>query len=117
MEEARLWKAHLETEGVADTLRHAVEDRLSALLSDPLGEEIPAALRVLELADRLGLTFNLWKTQTLFAQICRQHLSMLLERCVHEETVAHQVTLLRRLGEQLDFYAVEDIPLETWEKS
>jgi hypothetical protein len=115
LEEARLWKAPLETKGVEDMLRRAVEERFSALLANPLGAEIPVVLHLLALADRLGLTPNLWRMQTLFAQVCRQHLRTLLERRVHEEAVAHQVTLLRHLGERLGFHAIEGLPLETWD--
>lgn len=117
VEEARLWRAPLETKGVEDMLRRAVEERCAALRVDPLAAEIPAILHLLELVERLGLTINLWKTQTLFAQVCQQHLQRLLERRVHEERVAHQVGLLRRLGERLGFHAVDGIPLEAWDKN
>jgi hypothetical protein len=117
VEEARLWRVPLETKGVEDMLRLAVEERCAALRTDPFAAEIPSILHLLELAERLGLTINLWKTQTLFAQACQQHLQELLARREHEEPVAHQVVLLRRLGERLGFYAVEDMPLETWDKN
>jgi hypothetical protein len=114
MNEARKWRAPLETQGVEEMLRRLVEARVASLLSDPLSADIVSGLHFLELAERLGLTFNVWKAQTLFAQACRQHLPELLDRRHQEEAVAHQVVLLRRLGERLGFYAVNGIPLETW---
>lgn len=116
VEEAQLWKAPLETKEVEDMLRRAVEEQLGALLAEPVRTEIPAILHLLELTDRLGFAPNLWRAQTLFAQVCYQHLHALLERRLHEEAVAQQVALLRRLGERLGFSAVEGIPLETWEE-
>ncbi len=116
MTEARKWRAPLETEGVADRLRCAVEEHLAALLVDPLSAEIAVGLHFLELTERLGLTFNVWKAQTLFAQACRQHLPELLERRHREAEVDRQLTLLRRLGERLGFYAVNGLPLETWDQ-
>ncbi|HXG18327.1 MAG TPA: DUF3536 domain-containing protein [Methylomirabilota bacterium] len=114
MMEARRWQAPLETQKAAEMLRLAVEERLGALVQNPLQEEIPAVLRFLELSERLKLTPNLWKAQTLFAQLCHLHLRDLLERAVREEPVAHQLALLRRLGERLGFYAIDGIPLDTW---
>jgi hypothetical protein len=40
----------------------------------------------------------------------------LLSQRAHEEVIAQQVSLLRRLGERLGFYAVEGIPLDEWER-
>jgi hypothetical protein len=117
VEEARVWRAPVETKGVEDILRLAVEERFAALRADPLAVEIPYILHLLELVERLELTINLWRTQTLFAQVCKQHLQGLLARRVHEEPVARQVALLRRLGERLGFHAVEGVPLETWDKN
>lgn len=116
VEEARKWKAPLETKSVEEMLRLAVEERIGALVIDPLAVKIPSVLHVLDLAERIGLQFNLWKAQTLFALACQRHLRSLLERRTREETVAHQVVLLRSLGERLDFHAVEGIPLNTWEE-
>jgi alpha-amylase/alpha-mannosidase (GH57 family) len=114
--EARRWQAPLETSGVEDMLRRAVEESFTALFTDPLREGIAFTLHLLELAERLGLKLNLWKTQTLFARLCAKHLSSLLDRRMHEETVAHQISLLRRLGERLGFHAIEGIPLDTWDR-
>ena len=72
-------------------------------------------MHLLEVGDRLGVVLNLWWAQTVFAQVCHRHLRLLLSRRRHEEPVAHQVTLLRRLGERLGFCAIEDIPLDTWD--
>lgn len=116
MTEARKWRAPLETAGVEERLRRAVEERLATLVLNPLSPEISVSLHLLELAERLGLTFNVWKAQTLFAQVCRQHLSELLKRRHQEEAVAQQILLLKRLGEKLGFYAVNGLPLETWDQ-
>lgn len=115
--EARKWGVSLDTKTAEDTIRVAVEERLSHLLAAPLSTEAPAALHLLELAERLGLTLNLWQAQTLFARLCQSHLRLLLTRRDHEEAVAHQLVLLRRLGERLGFYAAEGIPLKAWEIS
>lgn len=114
--EARQWKVSLETKGIESMICLALQERLSSLLDDPLSAVVPNALRFLDLAERFGLTLNLWRAQTLFAQICQRHLRFLLSRRAHEEPVAHQVTLLRRLGERLGFSAVEGIPLNKWEQ-
>ena len=117
MTEARKWQASLDTKGVEEILRLAVEERLAKLLVNPVDAEIAIILHLLELAERLGLQFNNWKAQTLFAQACHRHLLTLLDRRCREEAAAHQVTLLRRLGEELGFYAVDGVPLETWEQN
>jgi hypothetical protein len=39
----------------------------------------------------------------------------LLSRRDGDEAVARQLTALRRLGEQLHFAAVEEVPLDAWE--
>jgi hypothetical protein len=113
--EARKWQVHLETREVENMLCLALAECVRPLLEDPLSPGIPAALHLLDLLDRLGMTLNLWQAQTLFAQVCQKYLSTLLARRLHEEAVAHQVALLRRLGERLEFYAVEGIPLHAWE--
>jgi alpha-amylase/alpha-mannosidase (GH57 family) len=112
--EARKWKVSLETKGVEGMMRLALQERLSPLLDDPLAEAVPGTLQLLDLADRLGLTPDLWQAQTLFAQVCRRHLPSLLARGAYEGAVARQVTLLCTLGERLGFSAVEGIPLDTW---
>lgn len=113
--EARKWRVPLATSGVEVQLCNAVEAHIAALLSDPLSGQVLTALHLLEIGERLGIVLNLWWAQTVFAQVCHRHLRSLLSRRRHEEPVAHQVTLLRRLGERLGFYAVEDIPLDTWD--
>jgi alpha-amylase/alpha-mannosidase (GH57 family) len=113
--EARKWRIPLVTSGVEVQLCNAVEAHLAALLSDPLSGQILTALHLLEVGERLGVVLNLWWAQTVFAQVCDRHLRSLLSRRKHEEPVAHQVTLLRRLGERLGFWAVEGIPLEKWD--
>ncbi len=114
--EARKWQVPLETKGVEDLMRLALEERLALLLIDPLNGAVPAALQLLDLCDRLGLTPSLWQAQTLFVRVGQRNLRSLLLRRGHEEMVAQQVALLRRLGERLGFYAVEGIPLDEWER-
>lgn len=97
-----------------DQMRLALEERMSRLLDDPLAAEVSAMLALLDVSEQQGLHLNLWQTQTLFARVCQRHLRSLLSRRSHEEAVAHQLTLLRRLGERLGFSAVEGIPLEMW---
>jgi alpha-amylase/alpha-mannosidase (GH57 family) len=112
--EARKWRVPLETRTAEDMICQAVEARVSSLVESPLSEDALRALHLLDLTERLGLTPNLWRAQTLFAEACRRHLRTLLARRVHEELVAHQLTILRRLAEQLGFYAVDGIPVDTW---
>jgi hypothetical protein len=114
MTEARQWQAPLETKGVAEMLRLAVEEKLTLLLDNPLREEIPAILRLLALSERVPVALDLWKAQTLFAQLCHRHLRFFLERCQHEQVVMHQLTFVRHLGEQLGFSSAEGIALEKW---
>lgn len=113
--EARKWGVPLATSGVEVQICNAVEERIAALLSDPLSGQMLTALHLLEVGERLGVVLNLWWAQTVFAQVCHRHLRALLSRRRHEEPVAHQVILLRRLGERLGFCAVEGIPLEKWD--
>lgn len=113
--EARKWRVSLVTSGVERQLREAVEEHVAALLSDPLSGRGAAALRVLEVAERLGMKLDLWWAQTVFARVCHQHLRPLLSRRRDEEPAAQRVLLLRHLGEQLGFHAVAGIALDTWD--
>ena len=113
--EARKWRVPLVTSGAERQLCNAIEEHITALLSDPLSGQVLTALHLLEVGERLGVVLNLWWAQTVFAQMCHRHLSVLLSRRRHEEPVAHQVTLLRRLGERLGFCAIEGISLEKWD--
>jgi alpha-amylase/alpha-mannosidase (GH57 family) len=115
LSEARKWRIPLATSGVEGQLCNAVEGHITALLSDPLSGQVLTALHLLEVAERLGVVLNLWWAQTVFARVCHRHLRALLSRRRHEEPVAHQVTLLHRLGERLGFCAVEGITLDTWD--
>ena len=115
--EARKWEVPLETKGIEHLMGQALEERLLPLVEDPLSAVVPGVLQLLDLAERIGLTVNLWQAQTLFARVCQRHLRSLLARQAHEETVAHQVRLFRRLGERLGFYAVEEVPIDEWERT
>jgi hypothetical protein len=114
--EARTWQVALDTQSAERALGADLEERLAQLLTDPLATVVPRALYLLDFADRLGFNLDLWRAQTLFARVCRRHLRSLFTRGVHEAGVAHQLALLRRLGERLGFYAVEGTPLETWDR-
>jgi alpha-amylase/alpha-mannosidase (GH57 family) len=109
------WQVPLETGAAGEVCRQAIEERLARLLADPLGQDIKQIITLLDLAERFHLVPNLWRAQTLFAQVCMRHLQSLLWRRVHEEAVAHQVMLLRHLGTRLGFYAVDGMPLSAWE--
>jgi hypothetical protein len=95
----------------------AVEGHVAALLNDPLGNGAAIASRLLHVAEHVHLRLNLWRAQTLFVQVCRLHLHDLLRRRSGNKEVARQLTILRRLGEQLNFAVVEDLPLDTWDAS
>jgi hypothetical protein len=114
--EAQKWQVPLETRQVEEMLRYAVEERVERLLRDPLSPGITDALQFCDLAERVGVSLNLWWAQTLFAQVCQQHLQALLTWRLQEEAAAQQVALLRQLGERLGFSAVEGVPLHAWEK-
>jgi hypothetical protein len=108
------WQVALDAGAAGDVCRQAIEERLSRLLADPLGQDVKGILTLLDLAERFRLVLSLWRAQTLFAQVCGRHLRRLLQRRVHEEAVAHQVMLLRHLGRRLGFYAVDGMPLDEW---
>lgn len=113
--EARKWQVSPQTAGVEKMLRLAIEEHLVSLLGNPLSNGGLVALRLLDLAQRLGVTLDLWRAQTLFAHLCQLHLRPLLARRTHEDAVVQQLALLRRLGERLGFYAVEGLPLDQWD--
>ncbi|MCS6926632.1 MAG: DUF3536 domain-containing protein [Candidatus Binatia bacterium] len=109
------WQVPLEAEAAGEICRQAIEERLARLLADPMSQAITEILFLLELAERFRLVFNLWRAQTLFAQVCTRHLRSLLRRRVHEEAIAHQVAFLRHLGKRLGFFAVNGMVLDDWE--
>jgi hypothetical protein len=47
-------------------LRHALEGQAGRLSSDPLGEDLTQAHRLLDLAEALGVTVNLWQAQNAY---------------------------------------------------
>jgi alpha-amylase/alpha-mannosidase (GH57 family) len=113
--DARRWQTSIEASAAGDVLRQAIEARIARLLTDPMSQDIPGILFLLDLAEQFQLAPNLWRAQTIFAQVCLRHLRGLLLRRAHEEAVSHQVILLHRLGQRLGFYAVDGLPLHTWE--
>ena len=112
--DARRWQIPIDTSAAADILQQAIESRIARLLTNPMSQEILSLLFLLDLAERFQLAPNLWRAQTLFAQVCLRHLRDLLSQRAHEEAVSHQVMLLHRLGQRLGFYAVDGLPLHTW---
>jgi alpha-amylase/alpha-mannosidase (GH57 family) len=117
LQEARKWQVPLATKESEHLVCRAIEGHIAALLSDPLRNGAALASRLLHVAEHIHLRLNLWRAQTLFVQVCHKHLHDLLQRRSDNKDVARQLTTLRRLGEQLNFAAVEDVPLETWDAS
>lgn len=117
LQEARKWQVPLATKESEYLVCQAIEEHLSAVLTDPLSPGATTALRLLQVAEHVNLRLNLWRAQTLFVQVCRRHLHDLLTRRSEDAAVARQLTALRRLGEQLRFAVVEDIPLNAWESA
>ncbi|MBM4255380.1 MAG: DUF3536 domain-containing protein [Deltaproteobacteria bacterium] len=114
LREARKWQVPLATKEAELLVSRAVEEHIAALLNDPLSNGVTTASRLLQIAEHVNLRINLWRAQTLFVQVCRRHLHELLMRRGVNEAVARQLAALRRLGEQLRFAVVEDIPLDAW---
>ena len=117
LREARKWQVSLATKESEDLVCRAIEGHIAAMLTDPLSSGATVASRLLQVAERVNLRLNLWRAQTLFVQVCRQHLHSLLRRRGDDKMVARQLTVLRQLGEQLRFAVIEDLPLNTWESA
>jgi len=117
LREARKWQIPLATKEAELLVSGGIEEYLAALLADPLSNGVTIASRLLQIAEHVNLRINLWRAQTLFVQVCRRHLHDLLRRRSVDEAVARQLTALRRLGEQLRFAVVEDVPLDAWESA
>ena len=117
LREARKWQVPLATKEAEYLVGRAIEGHIAAVLGDPLGNGAMVASRLLRVAEHVSLRLNLWRAQTLFVQVCRRHLHGFLTRRSEDETVARQLSMLRRLGEQLRFAVVEGIPLEAWESA
>lgn len=117
LREARKWQVPLTTKESEHLVCRAIEGHIAALLTDPLSGSAVVAARLLHIAEHVNLRLNLWRAQMLFVHVCRRHLHDLVRRRTEDAAVARQLTALRRLGEQLRFAAVEDLPLEAWESS
>lgn len=115
LREARKWQVPLATKEAELLVTRAIEEHIVALLADRLSNGVTIASRLLQIAEHVNLRLNLWRAQSLFVQVCRRHLHDLLTQRNEDEAVARQLTALRRLGEQLRFAVVEDVPLDAWE--
>jgi alpha-amylase/alpha-mannosidase (GH57 family) len=114
LHEARKWQVPLATKESEYLVCRAVEGHIAALLNDRLSKGAAIASRLLRIAEHAHLRPNLWRAQTLFAQVCRQHLRDLLRQRNDSKEVASQLAALRHLGGQLNFAVVENLPLDTW---
>jgi hypothetical protein len=114
LREAHKWQVPLATQESAHLVSRAIEGHVAALLTNSLGSGAAFASRLLHVAEHVNLRLNLWRAQTLFVQVCRRHLHDLLKRRDGDEVVVRQLTVLRRLGEQLRFAEVEGVPLDAW---
>ena len=115
LQEARKWQVPLATKEAEVLVCRAIEGHIAAMLIDPLSSGAAIASRLLHVAEHVNLRLNLWRAQMLFGQVCHRHLHDLVTRRGNDEAIARQLTALRRLGEQLHFAVVEDIPLDAWE--
>jgi alpha-amylase/alpha-mannosidase (GH57 family) len=80
-------------------LREAIESRAERLRRQPLGEDLDQVHRLLDLADALGVTPNLWQTQNAYHTAALTHAADLRETT----DASDRVGLFWRLGERLHF--------------
>ncbi len=89
-------------EGWADAeplLRRAIESRAEGLRKQPLGPDLDQMHRLLDLAETLGVTPNLWQIQNTYHAATRAHMDAL--RDTHD--ASDRVELFWKLGERLHF--------------
>jgi len=79
-------------------LRRALDARAEALRSDPLGAGLDQFHRLLDLADVLGITPNLWRAQNAYHAAALEHPEA-LQNGEHSERAGE----FRRLGARLNF--------------
>ncbi len=80
-------------------LRRAIEARAEGLRRQPLGPDLDQIHRLLDLAETLGITLNLWQTQNAYHTAARAHMNDLRE--THD--ASDRAGLFWRLGERLHF--------------
>ncbi len=81
-------------------LRHAIEARVEALRADPLGSDLDQAHRLLDLAEALGVTPNLWDVQNAYHAAARAQHDDILRR---EAAEGDRTAEFWRLGVRLSF--------------
>ena len=80
-------------------LRRTIEARAEALRRQPLGPALEQVHRLLDLADALGVTPNLWQTQNSYNGAALRHMNDLRET----DDASDRVALFWELGERLHF--------------
>ncbi len=80
-------------------IRQALEAHTAQLLSDPLGSGLAQAHRLLDLAETLGVTVNLWRAQNAYHAAAAAHRDALAT----PRATAEQVEEFWRLGDRLYF--------------
>ncbi|HEX4835948.1 MAG TPA: DUF3536 domain-containing protein, partial [bacterium] len=79
-------------------LRRALEARAEALRSDPGGGDLDQVHRLLDLAEALGITVNLWRVQNAYHAAAVEH-----PESLQNGPDAERRKEFRRLGERLNF--------------
>jgi hypothetical protein len=80
-------------------LRAAIEARAERLRTQPLGEDLDQVHRLLDLADALGVTPNLWQTQNAYHAAAITHAADMRET----DGASDRVGVFWKLGERLHF--------------
>ena len=80
-------------------LRRAIETRAERLPRQPLGDDLDQIHRLLDLAEALGVTPNLWQTQNVYHAAALAHMNALRDT----DDASDRVALFWKLGERLHF--------------
>jgi alpha-amylase/alpha-mannosidase (GH57 family) len=80
-------------------LRRTIEARVDGLRRQPLGEDLDQVHRLLDLAEALGVTPNLWQTQNVYHAAAMAHMADLRDT----DDASDRVALFWKLGERLHF--------------
>jgi alpha-amylase/alpha-mannosidase (GH57 family) len=80
-------------------LRHALETQAGALRSEPLGPALDHVHRLLDLAEALGVSVNLWQVQNLYHASVQEHRNAFTARDPDSERLEQ----FWRLGDRLSF--------------
>jgi alpha-amylase/alpha-mannosidase (GH57 family) len=86
-------------------LRQVLEARAEGLAHDPLGPPLAQTHRLLDLADALGVTVNLWQVQNFYDVAATRHRDLLADSpaATEAEDRAALAAEFRRLGSRLNF--------------